>query len=118
MAGATIIDAHLAMNGSQSGSGSATVTENLCFGNSQPPCMTPDVTLKVESSPTLVMLSDAAFFAPVERLTVDKDVNVSGGLDGTAQISGVINTISQVPEPGTMFLIGAGLLGLRFLKRR
>jgi hypothetical protein len=50
-------------------------------------------------------------------ITFHKDISVNGN-NGLASVSGVWNQVSEVPEPGTMALVGAGLLSLAALVRR
>jgi hypothetical protein len=39
---------------------------------------------------------------------VSKDISVTGGTTGSARLSVVQDTFSEVPEPGTLVLFGAG----------
>ena len=44
-------------------------------------------------------------------IAISKDINATSGINGTATISQVINTVST-PEPTSRLLLGSGLLGL------
>jgi hypothetical protein len=55
----------------------------------------------------------------VKVVDVVKDIELLGGSDGSASLlSGVQNQFSEVPEPGSMLLMGTGALGLAGVLRR
>lgn len=58
-------------------------------------------------------------FAAASTLSVVKDIALTGGTSGTAQVSVVANGWSTAtPEPGTIALLGSGLMGLAGLLRK
>ena len=69
-------------------------------------------------------LSDTVSFAGVSEVDVRKDIELLGGTDGIAVLSGVINEFTDipVPEPATLSVLGSGLTimaaGLMRRKRR
>jgi hypothetical protein len=95
-----IVDAlALTAGGSTGGTGSITVSETSLGGL---------INLNVPNGNG----SDTQTFAPVSTLTVTKDIAVSGGTDGNAQLSFVANGWSTVPEPSTLGFLLVGSLGL------
>jgi hypothetical protein len=116
---ATIDQLGLEFNGNYSGTGSAGVTETYCKGGTLTSCPTTVDQIAVTNPPTVLSITSLSF-AGVSTLSVSKDIFVNAGNWGTASISDVNNTYgqSQVPEPGTLCLIGGGLLAVGFLRKR
>jgi hypothetical protein len=108
----------LFFNGSFTGTGLSNVTEQYCAGGTLTSCPQAVGQIKVTNPPK--SFNDTVFFAAVNTVSVSKDINVSSGSNGTANISQVINTFQQsgVPEPISCLLLGSGLLGLGLLRKR
>jgi len=87
------------------GTGIASVSEGLCIGS---PCVPVLGTNTIVSAGTTILASNV-IFAPSGTLHAVKDIGVSGGSSGTAQISQVTDTFSQtqVPEPTSILLLGS-----------
>jgi hypothetical protein len=54
----------------------------------------------------------------VKKIWVTKDIQVNAGTDGSASLSGFVQSFSQVPEPTTMAMMGLGSLALFGCRRR
>jgi len=64
------------------------------------------------SIPTLVSLPSAFFLTGLNTLQFDLQQTIaSAGLDFYGSAVGVAGSTSSVPEPGTLFLLGTGLIG-------
>jgi hypothetical protein len=99
------------------GDGAATVTENFQAGNKPIQMSIYDV---VNNGVPSQSLQDASTFAPVQSLqVVTKDIFAfnQGGLPTISAIDQTFAT-TPVPEPGTVFLVGLGVLALVFHRRR
>lgn len=59
----------------------------------------------------------AVLSTPDDEIFIRKDLSVTGGTDGAAHISEMYQFFSQVPEPGSLALIGTASL-LIFARRR
>ena len=116
----TLDDLTLFFNGNFTGTGLSGVAEQYCLGGTLQNCAQGHSgQIKVTNPPP--GFNSAVFFQPTTTISVSKDINVTSGSAGTASISQVINTfsqISQVPEPLSCLLMGSGLLGLGLCRKR
>lgn len=122
---APITDLHLLMLGAGfTGTGSASIAETACLGDLfANGCANGTVVqLTTFDNSTLVKLTDSITFAPVTLVDVVKDLELTGGPNGTAVVSAVENQFSEgsttTPEPGTLGLLGIGVVGLGAILRR
>jgi hypothetical protein len=112
-----ITDLHLFFNGSLTGTGLTSVAESFCLNHALPGCPGGSSgQINVTNPPPA--FNSAVFFAPVQLVSISNEINATSGGNGTASISQVINTISNSPEPATIALMGAGLLGLGLFRKR
>ena len=104
------------------GTGSASIAETVCLGDTfANGCLNGTIAqLTTVDNNTLVKLSDHITFAPVRVIDVVKDLELVGGPNGSAFVSGVQNEFSEVatPEPGSLLMFGTGIVGLSGLLRR
>jgi hypothetical protein len=105
--GFLISDVHLAYNGGQI----SAVIEQASDTNGNIMA-----TLQVQNPPP-VFQDFALILPPQQELRIQKDIFVRS-LGGVVLISNIDQTFSQVPEPSTVGLVSAGLLGLLVIVRR
>jgi len=106
-----------------SGTGSVSVDETACLGAMLPACSGgTTVTLRVFDSSSGQQLYDQVNFAGVNLIDVSKDLMVSAGTNGSAEVSVLTDQFSEgsgtVPEPSTLSMFGAGILALAGFARR
>ena len=105
------------------GTGSVNLDETACLGAMLPSCTGGTiVTLSVFANSQGQQLFDQVNFAGVNLISVSKDLLVSAGTNGSAEVSLVTDQFSEgsgtVPEPGTLSMLGAGILAAAGFARR
>jgi hypothetical protein len=105
------------------GTGSINVDETACLGAVLPTCSGGTiVTLNVYDNSTGSKLFDEVNFAGVNEVSVEKDLLVTAGTNGSAEISVLTDQFSEgsstVPEPGTLSMMGMGVVALAGFARR
>lgn len=110
---------NLTFNGSATGGGTTGVSSVVCTSGPVGTCPVNDKYQAAVFNPPPV-LGDTMSFPASSTIWASKDFIVSGADGGTGQISSVTNTytFSNVPEPITFVLMGAGLVGIAALRRR
>jgi len=106
-----------------SGTGSINLDETACLGALLPACTGgTTVTLSVFANSSGQQLFDEVNFAGVSLVSVSKDLLITAGTNGSAEISEITDQFSEgsgtVPEPGTLSLLGAGILAAAGFARR
>ena len=103
------------------GTGQVSVVETYCAGDTfADNCAngTEGTLLTILNSSTSILHASATF-GPVKIVDVMKDITLLGGSNGSASlVSGVQNNFSEVPEPGSLVLLGSGVIGLAGVLRR
>jgi hypothetical protein len=105
------------------GTGSVNVDETACLGAMLPACTGGTiVNLSVFANGQGQQLYDQVNFAGVNLISVSKDLLVQAGTNGSAEVSVVTDQFSEgsgtVPEPGTLSMLGAGVLAIAGFARR
>jgi len=106
-----------------SGTGAINLDETACLGAILPSCTGgTTVTLSVFDSSAGQQLFDEITFAGVHEISVEKDLLVSAGTNGSAEVSVITDQFSEgtsaVPEPGTLSMMGLGVVALAGFARR
>jgi len=115
---APITDLTLRMFGAQvQGTGLVTVGEDYCLGDTFSDGCASGIegNLSTFLSSSGSKLSDSATFSGVKEIDIKDSIELLGGSNGFAVLSGVQNQFSQsgggtVPEPGSILLFGSGVL--------
>ncbi len=105
------------------GTGAISLDETACLGAVLPACTGGTiVTLSVGDSSAGQQLYNQVNFAGVNEISVEKDLSVSAGTDGSAEVSIITDQFSEsgttVPEPGTLGMLGLGSAAILGFARR
>jgi hypothetical protein len=114
----------ITLDGSATGDGAATATEDICpgatFSGGAPlGCPTAPASLvTLAVSPFGSMPTDSASFAATSFFDVFVDLTVDGGLSGGATLNSATVQFIAAPEPEPAILMLTGLVGLAFRRIR
>jgi hypothetical protein len=100
------------------GSGVASLDEFLCLSGEVGNCQVPIVHFGLRQSPVPSPQVDHVTFDPVNHVSMLKDVFVFATGTAGATITDVTNRTSEVPEPGSVILLGSCLLVVALLGSR
>ena len=105
------------------GTGSVSVSETYCLGDtfSDGCAHGTEGTLFGFLNGTGSKLSETVNFAGVSEVAVEKDIQLTGGENGFAVLSGMENQIGEdtpLPEPGSLAVLGSGLISMVGLMRK
>lgn len=121
---ATIHDVGMAFNATNPiANATTTVDEKVCLGDITTLCGSPIADIFVQrthvGASTIVKLSDHADFSSLaSKITVFKDIGLAADKNGNVSFSVLDQTFSQVPEPGSIALLGTALFGCAAILRR
>lgn len=94
--------------GASAGTGSASIVEGVQTEEGGSALL--DENLFVADNPGFDRLEDEAFLSETQNsIFVTKDIGVSSGTDGSAQISTFRQHFSQIPEPASAALLATGI---------
>jgi hypothetical protein len=123
--GSKIHDVFLAGNPAATGTGLASVTETVTtlatLGGMN--LLAPPGSLLISAPPSILTDGPVNLLSDQTSILVTKDIILTGGTNGTAQLSFMTQgySLTTIPEPTSMALLGIGISGLiafrRFFKR-
>jgi hypothetical protein len=123
-----ISDLHLDFTGSATGYGVAQVSESVFTNGFGTGLLTSLALSQTSAGYNPSSGQTNVTFVPFQsKIWIQKDIFVDGNLSDTpdgnqpfdlASITIIDQTFSQIPEPGTMALLGAGMAGLLIVRRR
>jgi hypothetical protein len=119
VSGPDIIDAQSVISGHGTLSGRGQVTDLVCVGGPSVGCPSANLRTLLVGAPSTPGLPSTATitFSPVGEVGFNKTV-AAFGVSGSFDITHFSETVSQVPEPGTLLLFGTGLLLLGIIVHR
>lgn len=115
-----ISDVHLTYNGTVQGNGFSSVVEEIFTGGFDGQKIAQLEVLN-PGNPNPIFQDLLILVQPREKLFIQKDIMFGGGGPGSldrALLSIINQNFSEVPEPSTLVLAGAGCVALLVLKRR